>query len=70
MNNILTGDADLRYHSCARPHLQLKGIADYLTGSASHISPEMAREAIDNAKQFVECVTALLPAPPQLDRSR
>jgi uncharacterized protein (UPF0332 family) len=41
----------------------LKAIADYLTGPASHISPEMAREAIDSAKQFVEFVTGLMPAP-------
>lgn len=41
----------------------LKGIAHYLTGPGSHISPEMAREAIDGAKQFVECVAGLLPAP-------
>jgi uncharacterized protein (UPF0332 family) len=48
----------------------LKGIADYLTGPGSHISAGMAREAIDSAKRFVECVAGLLPAPPQPDRSR
>jgi uncharacterized protein (UPF0332 family) len=48
----------------------LKGIADYLTGPGSHISAEMAREAIDSAKRFVECVAGLLPTPPQPDRSR
>ena len=47
----------------------LKRLADYLTGPGSHISAEMAREAIDSAKQFVECVEGLLPAPPQPDRS-
>ena len=39
----------------------LKAIADYLTGPASHISAEMAREAVDNAKRFVECVASLIP---------
>jgi uncharacterized protein (UPF0332 family) len=47
----------------------LKGIADYLTGPGSHISDEMAREAIDSAKRFVECIAGLLPAPPRPDRS-
>jgi uncharacterized protein (UPF0332 family) len=46
----------------------LKGIADYLTGPGSHISSEMAREAIDSAKQFIQCVEGLIPAPPQPDR--
>jgi uncharacterized protein (UPF0332 family) len=41
----------------------LKAIADYETGPGSHISPERAREAIDNAHRFVECLTGLMPAP-------
>ena len=48
----------------------LKGIADNLTGPGSHISAEMAREAIDSAQRFVECVAGLIPAPPESDRSR
>jgi uncharacterized protein (UPF0332 family) len=40
----------------------LKAIADYLTGPGSHISAEMAHEAIESAKRFVECVTGLMPA--------
>ena len=48
----------------------LKAIADYETGPSSHISPGRAREAIDNAKRFIECVTGLIPAPPEPGRSR
>jgi uncharacterized protein (UPF0332 family) len=40
----------------------LKAIADYLTGPGSHISAESAREAIDGARRFVECLTSLMPA--------
>jgi uncharacterized protein (UPF0332 family) len=40
----------------------LKAIADYLTGPGSHISAEMAHQAIESAKRFVECVTGLMPA--------
>jgi uncharacterized protein (UPF0332 family) len=39
----------------------LKAIADYETGPGSHISAERAREAIDSAKRFVECIAGLLP---------
>lgn len=39
----------------------LKAIADYETGPGSRIPPERAREAIDNAKQFVDCVAGLIP---------
>jgi uncharacterized protein (UPF0332 family) len=39
----------------------LKAIADYHTGPGSHISTESAREAIDTARRFVECVTILIP---------
>ena len=42
----------------------LKAIADYETGPGSHISAEKAREAVDSARQFVDCVTGLMPAPP------
>ena len=41
----------------------LKAIADYETGPGSHISAEKAREAVDSARQFVNCVTGLMPAP-------
>ena len=40
---------------------QLKAIADYETGPGLHVSEESAREAIQTARQLVECVTALLP---------
>ena len=39
----------------------LKAIADYETGPGSHISAEMAREAIDDARRFVDSVAALVP---------
>lgn len=38
----------------------LKAIADYVTGPGSHISAEMAREALDNALRFIDAVAALL----------
>jgi uncharacterized protein (UPF0332 family) len=41
----------------------LKEIADYETGPGSHVSPERAREAIDTARRFVECLTGLMPMP-------
>jgi uncharacterized protein (UPF0332 family) len=44
----------------SRTH-QLKAIADYETGPGSHVSEESAREAIQTARQLVECVTGLLP---------
>lgn len=37
----------------------LKAIADYATGPGSHITAEMASEAIDSAKQFVQRLTEL-----------
>jgi hypothetical protein len=40
----------------------LKAIADYETGPRSHISAERAREAIDNARQFVDRLTDMIPA--------
>jgi uncharacterized protein (UPF0332 family) len=39
----------------------LKAIADYETGPGAHISAERAREAIDNAKGFVETITGMIP---------
>jgi uncharacterized protein (UPF0332 family) len=39
---------------------QLKAIADYETGPGSHVSEESAREAIQTARQLVECVAGLL----------
>jgi uncharacterized protein (UPF0332 family) len=39
----------------------LKAIADYETGPGSKVSPESAREAIQTARRFVECVTTLIP---------
>lgn len=39
----------------------LKAIADYETGPDSHISAERAREAIHNAKRFVETITGMIP---------
>ena len=40
----------------------LKAIADYETGPAAHISAEDAREAIDTARRFIECIAGLMPA--------
>jgi hypothetical protein len=39
----------------------LKAIADYETGPGSHVSAESARDAIDTARRFVDCVTNLIP---------
>lgn len=39
----------------------LKAIADYETGPVSRVSPESAKDAIQTAIRFVECVTSLLP---------
>lgn len=39
----------------------LKAIADYETGPGSHVSAQAARDAIDTARRFVDCVTALIP---------
>jgi uncharacterized protein (UPF0332 family) len=39
----------------------LKSIADYGTGSGSHVSRESAREAIQTARRFIGCVTLLIP---------
>jgi uncharacterized protein (UPF0332 family) len=39
----------------------LKAIADYETGTGSHVSAKAARDAIDAARRFVECVTNLVP---------
>jgi uncharacterized protein (UPF0332 family) len=38
-----------------------KRIADYETGPGSHISTEIARDAITTARRFVDCVVALIP---------
>src|SRR5208282_4708948 len=35
----------------------LKAIADYETGPGSHVSAKAARDAIDAARRFVDCVT-------------
>jgi len=43
-----------------------KEIADYITGPGSHISAEMAREAIDRARQFIDRITSMIPASPHL----
>jgi uncharacterized protein (UPF0332 family) len=39
----------------------LKAIADYETGPGSHLSAGTAGDAIQNARRFVDCVTALIP---------
>jgi uncharacterized protein (UPF0332 family) len=38
----------------------LKAIADYTTGPGTHVSAESAREAIQTARRFVECVADLV----------
>ncbi len=40
----------------------LKAIADYETGPGSRVSPESAKDAIQTATRFVECVASLIPA--------
>jgi len=39
----------------------LKAIADYETGPGSHVSDERARDAIETARRFVECIAGLMP---------
>jgi HEPN domain-containing protein len=38
----------------------LKAIADYQTGPAAQVTVEQAREAIQTAHRFVECVAGLV----------
>jgi uncharacterized protein (UPF0332 family) len=40
----------------------LKAIADYGTDPGSRVSPESAKDAIQTATRFVECVASLIPA--------
>jgi uncharacterized protein (UPF0332 family) len=40
----------------------LKAIADYETGPASKVSPELATEAIETATRFVNCTASLIDA--------
>ncbi|MCI0598876.1 MAG: HEPN domain-containing protein [Beijerinckiaceae bacterium] len=40
----------------------IKAIADYETGPGLPVSPELAREAIESARRFVDCVTTLFLA--------
>jgi uncharacterized protein (UPF0332 family) len=40
----------------------LKAVADYETGPASHVTPAQAQEAIDSAKRFVASVVTRIPA--------
>ena len=47
----------------------LKSIADYETGPGSQVSAESASEAVQSARRFVECVTALLPPDDQAPRA-
>jgi uncharacterized protein (UPF0332 family) len=55
---------DTRFDDTLRDFLgstyNLKAIADYETGPGSDVLPERAARAIDEAKQFVAKVTALL----------
>jgi uncharacterized protein (UPF0332 family) len=39
----------------------LKALADYEIGSASKVSAERARAAVQTARRFVECITTLIP---------
>ena len=39
----------------------LKAIADYETGPGSQVSEKSAREAIQTARRFVECITTCIP---------
>jgi uncharacterized protein (UPF0332 family) len=39
-----------------------ESIADYWTGPGSHVSGDSARDAIQTARRFVECVTLAIPS--------
>jgi uncharacterized protein (UPF0332 family) len=39
----------------------LKSIADYGTGPGPHVSGESARDAIQTARRFMECIATLIP---------
>lgn len=43
---------------------QFKAIADYLTGPASQVSPQLATEAITTARRFVAMMVALIEGQP------
>ncbi len=38
----------------------LEAIADYETGSGSHVSAERAREAVETARRFIDCIAGLM----------
>jgi uncharacterized protein (UPF0332 family) len=38
----------------------LKAIADYETGPGSEVSPELATEAVETSKRFVDCIAGLI----------
>ena len=38
----------------------LKAIADYETGPGSEVSPELATEAVETSKRFVDCIASLI----------
>jgi uncharacterized protein (UPF0332 family) len=40
----------------------LKAIADYETGPGARVTLELAAEAIETAKRFVNCITSLIDA--------
>jgi uncharacterized protein (UPF0332 family) len=62
-NRLVKGDprVDDQIRAFLGRTYNLKAIADYVTGPGSHISAEMAREAIDDARRFVDAVAALVP---------
>ena len=57
---------DPRFDAALRAFLPraytLKSIADYGTGPGSYVSGESARDAIQTARRFVECVALLVPS--------
>lgn len=38
----------------------LKAIADYEAGPGSEVSPELATEAVETSKRFVDCIASLI----------
>jgi uncharacterized protein (UPF0332 family) len=51
---------DIELRSFLSRTYNLKTIADYGTGPASHVSAESAKDAVQTARRFVECVAGLM----------
>ncbi len=53
---------DIELRSFLGRAYNLKAVADYETGPGSQVSAESARQAIQTARRFVECVAGLIPS--------